>query len=164
MSTDVPLDSASNQVPTARILPRGRPELAKVADDVALDDVALWEDVYRPPGNLRSDQLGRYPYLWAGYSFREKALGTAPWVYGIHAYNLGASQSFVCPLGDIPSMSSGIPRLVEAIAHDLHTADQARPRPATPAPDSFFRSYAHSIWQTRAAPITRVTARGSVRR
>jgi hypothetical protein len=83
VSTDVPLDSASNQVLTARILPHSHPELAKVADDVA-----LWEDVYRPPGGLRSDQLGRYPYLGAGYSFREKVLGTAPWVYGIHAYNL----------------------------------------------------------------------------
>ncbi|MFD7159099.1 FAD-dependent oxidoreductase, partial [Kribbella sp. NPDC059898] len=42
--------------------PRTRPELAEIADHVA-----LWADRYQPPSELSDESLARFPYLGGGY-------------------------------------------------------------------------------------------------
>ncbi|MEV4096882.1 NAD(P)/FAD-dependent oxidoreductase [Streptosporangium saharense] len=126
--------------------PRTRPELRRLAEDVA-----LWRDVYDPPADLRSEALGAFPYLGKGYELTERVPGSAPWLRDIHLFNAAASHSFGRPVGDIPSLRTGVPRLVEAIGHDLFFADQGRPKPtAAAAGESFVEHYAHAVWRSSA--------------
>jgi cation diffusion facilitator CzcD-associated flavoprotein CzcO len=124
--------------------PQTRPELADTAGRVA-----RWRDVYQPPAELSSDRLGSYPYLGAGYQLTAKHAGDAAWAGNIHAFNIGASQSFGRPVGDIPSLRAGVPRLVDAIVGDLVLADLHRPKaaPAAPGSQPSRNSYAHAIWR-----------------
>ncbi|MFF0816042.1 NAD(P)-binding domain-containing protein [Rhodococcus sp. NPDC003318] len=103
--------------------PATRPELAAIAPHIA-----RWSDAYTPPEGLESDLLGSAPYLGAGYEFTEKVPGSAPWLADIHVFSIGASTSFGLPVGDIPSLRVGIPRLVDAITRDLVLADLDRAR------------------------------------
>jgi cation diffusion facilitator CzcD-associated flavoprotein CzcO len=123
--------------------PATRPELARVAGDIA-----LWRDKYSPPADKVAESLGLFPYVGAGYEFVEKNRGTAPWLKDIHIFNAAASLSFGRPVGDIPSLHGGVPRLVQRIVRDLYLADLARPRsPATtPEPEDHVDTYAHVIW------------------
>ncbi|MEU8177152.1 NAD(P)/FAD-dependent oxidoreductase [Microbispora hainanensis] len=124
--------------------PRTRPELRRLAEDIA-----LWRDVYEPPAALRSESLGAYPYLGDGYELTERVPGSAPWLRDVHVFNVAAAQSFGRPVGDIPSLRTGVPRLVEAISRDLFLADWQRPKPpAAAAPEeSFTAHYAHAVWR-----------------
>jgi cation diffusion facilitator CzcD-associated flavoprotein CzcO len=106
--------------------PRTRPELATIAPYIA-----LWQDVYTPPDGLENALLGVAPYLGSGYEFIEKDPGSAPWLRDIHVFSIGAGVSFGRPVGDIPSLRIGVPRLTEAITRDLVLADL---RVAQPAP------------------------------
>lgn len=131
--------------------PSTRPELARIAEHVA-----LWQDRYEPPADRQAPALGTFPYVGAGYELLEKVPGTAPWLRDVHVFNAAASLSFGRPVGDIPSLRSGVPRLTERIARDLFAADAARPQPAdgpaTPAPESHADVYAHVVW--RAPSLT----------
>jgi cation diffusion facilitator CzcD-associated flavoprotein CzcO len=124
--------------------PRTRPELRRVAEHIA-----LWRDVYEPAAALRSESLGAYPYLGKGYELTERVPGTAPELRHIHVFNAAAAQSFGRPVGDIPSLRTGVPRLVEAIGRDLFLADRERAKPAAAAAsqESFFERYAHAVWR-----------------
>lgn len=106
--------------------PYTRPELATIAPYVA-----RWKDVYAPPPGQENDILGVAPYLGHGYEFTEKQRGTAPWLADIHVFSIGANVSFGLPVGDIPSLRTGIPRLVQAITRDLVLADLDRTRQVT---------------------------------
>lgn len=122
--------------------PRTRPELAGIADDIA-----LWRDVYTPPADL-DDDLGSWPYLGPGYELTERRAGRAPWLRRIRVFSAAAAFSFGIPVGDVASLATGIPRLVDAIGRDLFFADQDRPAaPASPAPVrlSFREHYVHAI-------------------
>jgi FAD-dependent urate hydroxylase len=123
--------------------PATRPELARIAGDIA-----LWHDKYSPPADKVAESLGLFPYIGAGYEFVEKNPGTAHWLKDIHVFNAAASLSFGRPVGDIPSLHSGVPRLVQRIVRDLYLADLARPKPpvTTPTPEDHFDKYAHVIW------------------
>jgi cation diffusion facilitator CzcD-associated flavoprotein CzcO len=123
--------------------PHTRPELAGIAGRLA-----LWRDVYQPPGELSSERLGSFPYLGPGYQLTAKQAGDAQWAGNIHAFNIGASQSFGRPVGDIPSLRAGVPRLVDAIVGDLVLADLRQPKAApAAAPPPPRDSYAHAIWR-----------------
>jgi FAD-dependent urate hydroxylase len=98
--------------------PHTRAELATIAAHIA-----RWQDVYTPPEGLENDLLGVAPYLGAGYEFTEKDPGSAPWLADIHVFSIGANVSFGRPVGDIPSLRIGIPRLTQAITRDLVLAD-----------------------------------------
>ncbi len=49
--------------------------------------------------------------------------GAAPWLANVHVFSIGANVSFGRPVGDIPSLRIGVPRLVAAITRDLVLAD-----------------------------------------
>jgi FAD-dependent urate hydroxylase len=98
--------------------PRTRPELATIAPYIA-----RWSDVYTPPQELNNALLAVAPYLGAGYELTEKQPGTAPWLADIHVFSIGANVSFGRPVGDIPSLRIGVPRLAQAITRDLVLAD-----------------------------------------
>lgn len=101
--------------------PATRAELASIAPHIA-----LWQDVYRPPAGLENEILGVAPYLGPDYEFTEKRPGAAPWLADIHVFSIGANVSFGRPVGDIPSLRIGIPRLTQAITRDLVLADLRR--------------------------------------
>lgn len=124
--------------------PTTRPELAHLAGDIA-----TWGDRYRPPGDLADSELARWPYLGDGYELSEKAPGTAPWLARVHVFSAGAGLSFGIPVGDVMSLATGIPRLVDAIGRDLYFEDQATATSAgtSAVPASSYRdAYAHAIW------------------
>lgn len=131
--------------------PRTRAELNGIAERIA-----LWRDVYEPPAALPSEHLGSFPYVGAGYQLTARHPDDAAWVGNIHAFNVGASQSFGLPVSDVPSLPAGVPRLVGAIAHDLVVADLHR-RPPAAGPGSLRDSYAHAIWR----PLTTADGRGA---
>lgn len=121
--------------------PRTRPELAGIADRIA-----RWRDRYDPPAELRSAHHGAFPYLDAGYRLTALDPADAGWASAVHVFNAAASQSFGLPVGDIPSLRSGVPRLVEAVVRDLVLAafSSAPAAVAVPAPSR--AEYAHAIW------------------
>ncbi|MDF3336375.1 NAD(P)/FAD-dependent oxidoreductase [Mycolicibacterium septicum] len=98
--------------------PATRPELATIAPYIA-----RWQDVYPAPPGLGNEILGVAPYLGPGYQLAEKEPGSAPWLADIHVFSIGANVSFGRPVGDIPSLRIGVPRLAEAITRDLVLAD-----------------------------------------
>lgn len=101
--------------------PGTRTELSTIAPYIA-----QWKDVYTPPAGLENTLLGVAPYLGASYEFTEKQPGSAPWLADIHVFSIGANVSFGRPVGDIPSLRIGVPRLVRAITRDLALADLRR--------------------------------------
>ncbi|MGU3502097.1 NAD(P)-binding domain-containing protein [Mycobacterium sp. C31M] len=98
--------------------PRTRGELQTIAPLTA-----LWQDMYTPPAHRRNDLLSVAPYLGAGYELTQKNPGSAPWLADIHVFSIGANVSFGRPVGDVPSLRIGVPRLVAAITRDLVLAD-----------------------------------------
>ncbi|GGN97705.1 oxidoreductase [Actinoplanes lobatus] len=124
--------------------PATRPELAGIASKIA-----LWRDVYEPPAESRSEYLGAFPYLGPGYQLTARDPDDG-WLSQIHVFNAGASQSFGLPVGDVPSLRSGVTRLVDAVTRDFVLADP--PRPTPPAPPSR-DEYAHAVWTPHAEPV-----------
>ncbi|MFF2083758.1 NAD(P)-binding domain-containing protein [Nocardia sp. NPDC058176] len=124
--------------------PATRTELTTLAPEIA-----LWSDIYEPPAEQRSEAQGRAPYLGPGYELTAKTPGRAPWLADIHVFAASAAQSFGRPVGDIPSLGTGVPRLVTAIARDLYFAGVATPGTAAATePESFYDKYSHSIWRS----------------
>ncbi|MBD0021699.1 MULTISPECIES: FAD-dependent oxidoreductase [Gordonia] len=109
--------------------PGTRTELASIAGHIA-----LWRDRYTPPEGQESEILGVVPYLGTGYQLTEREPGRAPWLADIHVFSIGANASFGLPVGDVPSLPTGIPRLVEAVIGDLVLADLDRVRSSVAAP------------------------------
>jgi hypothetical protein len=107
--------------------PASRSELSTIAPYLG-----RWSDVYTPPAGLDNKLLGVAPYLGSGYEYTEKQPGTAPWLADIDVFSIGANVSFGRPVGDIPSLRVGVPRLVQAITRDLALADLAHAQ-STPA-------------------------------
>lgn len=105
--------------------PFTRAELSTIAPYIA-----RWADVYTPPEGLDNALLRVAPYLGAGYEFTEKQPGSAPWLADIHVFSIGAGVSFGRPVGDIPSLRVGVPRLVQALTRDLVLADLRRTQAA----------------------------------
>jgi cation diffusion facilitator CzcD-associated flavoprotein CzcO len=95
--------------------PLSRVEFGKTAGDIQ-----NWEDVYTPPEDEQSADLGRFPYLNPDFSFREKVPGTAPWLKNVYCFNYGASASLGKVSGDIPGVSEGAEWLTRALASTLY--------------------------------------------
>ena len=89
----------------------------------AAGDILLWQDVYTPPASEASRDLGRFPYLDADFTFREKVPGTAPWLSNVYCFNYGASASLGKVSGDIPGISDGAAWLARKIAARLYAED-----------------------------------------
>jgi FAD-dependent urate hydroxylase len=124
--------------------PRTRPELAAIAEHIR-----LWRDVYDPPAELRSERLGSFPYVGDGYQLT----GDAPWLADIHVFNTAATQSFGMPVGDVPCLRAGVPRLVDAVVRDFVLADLDRPQPPAPAAPSLLEHYEHAVWQPEPSTV-----------
>lgn len=111
--------------------------------------VQRWRHRYTPPEDERSDAMGEYPYLGAGFEYQPIDAQTGAWVRRVHAFNFSSTVS----MGPHTTSSSGhkyaVPRLVGGITRALMSAQQdalmptlrgydeaelvpARPRPATP--------------------------------
>lgn len=123
--------------------PATRPELARLTADIA-----TWGDRYHPPAELSDADLARWPYLGDGYELTERSPGSAPWLGRIHVFSAAAALSFGIPVGDVMSLATGIPRLIDAIGRDLYVEDLAAPAAGTPAAAaaSFRDAYAHAVW------------------
>ena len=100
--------------------------LARREFGAAAGDILLWEDVYAPPEDERSRDLGRFPYLNPDFTFREKAPGAAPWLSHVYCFNYGASASLGTVSGDIPGVSEGAEWLARALAAALYREDVGR--------------------------------------
>jgi cation diffusion facilitator CzcD-associated flavoprotein CzcO len=129
--------------------PQTRPELREIAGWAA-----LWADRYQPPPDLADESLGRFPYLGPGYELVERQPGAAPWVGRIHVFSAAAGLSFGIPVGDVQSLATGIPRLIDALGKDLFFEDQQLAGQAAPAaqPESLRAVYQHAIWRTDLLP------------
>lgn len=132
--------------------PRTRPELAAVADRIA-----LWGDRYLPPAELQDADLARWPYLGDAYELVARHDEDAAWAGRIHVFSAAAGLSFGIPVGDTQSLATGIPRLVDAIGRDLYFEDLTLPplpAPAPAEPVSYRHLYQHAIWSPELAPAT----------
>lgn len=89
----------------------------------AAEDILLWQDVYTPPADEQSPDLGRFPYLNDDFTFREKVPGEAPWLLNVYCFNYGASASLGKVSGDIPGISEGANWLARAVAGTLYAED-----------------------------------------
>ncbi|MFK7859226.1 MAG: NAD(P)-binding domain-containing protein [Granulosicoccus sp.] len=98
--------------------PMARSELGEAASRIL-----LWEDVYRPPIDEQNEDLGRFPYLAADFSFREKHESDASWLQHVHCFNYGATASLGKVSGDIPGISEGARWLAKALASRLYQED-----------------------------------------
>lgn len=95
-----------------------RPELASF-----VDKIARWSDRYQPPPAESDDVLARAPYLGKSFEFTEKALGQAPFLRHIHAFNFGATPSQGLSAASISGMKFGMRRLIDGIVRDLFVED-----------------------------------------
>lgn len=91
----------------------------------AASDILLWQDVYTPPADEPSRDLGRFPYLNPDFTFREKVPGTAPWLSNVYCFNYGASASLGKVSGDIPGISDGASWMARELAASLYAEDVA---------------------------------------
>ena len=89
----------------------------------AASSILLWKDVYTPPEDEQSRDLGQFPYLNPDFSFREKVPGQAPWLGHIYCFNYGATASIGKVSGDIPGVSEGAAWLARDIAAKLYVED-----------------------------------------
>jgi FAD-dependent urate hydroxylase len=103
--------------------------------------VKRWRDVFTPPMALRSDTLGEYPYLGAGFEYLPLDPRQDAWVRRVKAFNF----SSVASMGPHTTSASGhkyaVPRLVAGITgalmaeqsadllSALHAYDEAELRP-----------------------------------
>ena len=97
--------------------------MSRVEFGEAAGDIQLWHDVYTPPEDEQSADLGRFPYLNPDFTFREKVPGTAPWLSNVYCFNYGASASLGKVSGDIPGVSEGAEWLTRAVASTLYSED-----------------------------------------
>lgn len=89
----------------------------------AAGDILLWRDVYTPPEDEQSRDLGSFPYLNPDFTFREKHEGVAPWLSNVYCFNYGASASLGKVSGDIPGISEGAGWLARGVAAALYSED-----------------------------------------
>lgn len=97
--------------------------LARTEFGDAASRILLWQDAYTPPDNEQCADLGRFPYLNADFTFREKTPGAAPWLGNVYCFNYGATASLGKVSGDIPGVSEGAAWLTRAIAARLYSED-----------------------------------------
>lgn len=131
-----------------------RPELSEL-----VHLIALWRDRYRPRPGEENDDLGRYPYLSAGFALTEKEPGSAPHLKNIHFFSAGAMVSNGRNPGEVSGLRFGVPQLVSAIGGDLFTADAEHHvervlAPCDPILDR--ETYRHRVWNKgQSGPVQR---------
>ncbi|WP_158818558.1 questin oxidase family protein [Methylocapsa sp. S129] len=95
-----------------------RPELAGVRDEIC-----LWRDRFVPPPGEDDEELGRHPYLGAGFQLQSKNPAAAELLGNIHLFNAGAVPSVGPVCNGVTGLKYGTPRVVDAITRDLFLED-----------------------------------------
>ncbi|OXR48212.1 oxidoreductase [Pusillimonas sp. T2] len=95
-----------------------RPELSGIAEEVA-----LWQDRFRPAEGLEAGHLMASPYLGPGFEFLEKRPGAAPHLGKIYNFTHGAMLSLGLNAASITGMKYGVRRLVRALSCSLFIED-----------------------------------------
>jgi cation diffusion facilitator CzcD-associated flavoprotein CzcO len=95
-----------------------RPELAALADDVA-----LWRDRYTPPPEEADPLLAAWPYLGPHFEFAERVPGAAPHLRRLFNFTFGATLSDGLGGGSISGLRYGVPRLLAGLTRELFLAD-----------------------------------------
>lgn len=98
-----------------------RPELADLADDVA-----LWRDRFTPPAGEEDAMLARHPYLGPAFELQERAPGAAPHLRRIHVFNNGAIPSLGPVCNGVTGLKYGAPKIVAGIARAFFLEDADR--------------------------------------
>lgn len=98
--------------------PLSRTEFGPVADKIL-----LWRDIFTPPEDESSRDLGLFPYLNEDFSLREKVPGSAPWLSRVLCFNYGSTVSLGKVSGDIPAVSEGGVWLARTLAASLYNED-----------------------------------------
>lgn len=99
--------------------------LSRTEFGAAAEQILLWRDVYAPPPQEASREMGLFPYLNPDFTFREKRPGTAPWLGHVYCFNYGSTVSLGKVSGDIPAVSEGGAWLARAMAATLYQEDVA---------------------------------------
>lgn len=119
-----------------------RVDLAARAElEVLRPAIRLWAQQVPAEWVGEDEELGRFPYLGAGFEFVEIEPGRMPSLANVHCFNYGAFASFGRLVGDVPSLRLGVPRLARHILRDLLLADQGElvQRMTALVPDDFGR-------------------------
>jgi cation diffusion facilitator CzcD-associated flavoprotein CzcO len=95
-----------------------RPELENVADDIA-----LWRDRYRPPGQA-NPLLDAHPYLGPNFEFTGRTPGAEQRLHGLYAFNYAALASLGLSASALSGLKAALPRLATGIAGQLFLDDQ----------------------------------------
>jgi cation diffusion facilitator CzcD-associated flavoprotein CzcO len=90
------------------------------------DNIARWQDRYKPPSDEADERLGDFPYLASDYGFEERVAGSTPWIRDIHLFGISTSLSFGPAGASINAMVYAVPRLAQGITRGLFEADLPR--------------------------------------
>jgi len=134
--TDVAVDNDAVTVTTTKATERFDIVLFGTGFDIDLGRVGelaafapnarLWADMRTPVEARANAEAAGYPYLGPGFELLEKVPGRTPRLGDIHLFNWGSILSQGALAGDIPGLSFGANRLVQAISHALFKEDVAR--------------------------------------
>jgi cation diffusion facilitator CzcD-associated flavoprotein CzcO len=91
-----------------------RPELAALTSHVA-----LWRDRFTPPPEEPMDALLAYPWIGEGFELTERWPGACPALANLHCFTHAAMLSQGKNSSDIPAVTEGAQRLVDAVAGGL---------------------------------------------
>jgi len=92
-----------------------RPEFAAIADRID-----TWSDRYTPPEDKADVEMGRHPYVGAGFEL----MGALPELRRIRMFNAGSMVSTGPVSTGLNGMPFGLPRLIKHISRDF-LCDQA---------------------------------------
>jgi FAD-dependent urate hydroxylase len=95
-----------------------RPELALVADDIA-----LWKDRYKAPPGEANPLVDQHPYLGPAFELTPRKPAAADRLYGLFALNYSALASLGLSASALSGMKFALPRLVQGIARQLFLDD-----------------------------------------
>jgi cation diffusion facilitator CzcD-associated flavoprotein CzcO len=96
-----------------------RPELALVADDIA-----LWQDRYIAPAGEANALVDQHPYLGPSFELTPRTPEAAARLHGLFALNYSALVSLGLSASALSGMKFALPRLVQGIARQLFMDDK----------------------------------------
>jgi OHCU decarboxylase len=96
-----------------------RPELAAVADDIA-----LWRDRFTPPLAAANPQIDAHPYLGPGFELQGKTADASARLHGLFNFNYSALASLGLSAAALSGMKFALPRLVNAVTGQLFIDDR----------------------------------------
>jgi cation diffusion facilitator CzcD-associated flavoprotein CzcO len=99
--------------------PRLRPELSEI-----VDDIALWNDRYEPPTELRNKMLDAHPYLNSTFGFTPRTSEAAKRLHGLFVFNYSTLLSMGLSASALSGIRYAIPKLVTSIGDQLFLDDR----------------------------------------